>query len=352
MRIAQVAPLYESVPPKLYGGTERVVSWLTEELVAAGHEVTLYASGDSENSGILVPAIEQAMWRENRKIDPVPHHLAMIEQVFRDQADYDVIHFHTDWLHFPSVRWSRVPVVTTLHGRLDHPEHKVQFRTWPEVPLISISDHQRTPVPRASWLATIHHGLPPTLLQPSYARGEYLLFLGRLSPEKRVDRAVAIAAAAGMPLKVAARIPHDEHAYFERVVLPVFGAAGDRVEFVGEVGGERKEELLRGAAALLFPIDWPEPFGLVMIEAMACGTPVIAWRGGAVCEIIEDGITGFVVDDLDQAIAAVGRLPTLDRRVCRARFEERFTSARMAADYLDIYQRLARSASPRLHRVR
>jgi glycosyltransferase involved in cell wall biosynthesis len=340
------------VPPQLYGGTERVVSWLTEELVAAGHDVTLYASGDSSTSATLVPGIERAIWRETRRVDPIPYHLAMIERVFREQNDYDVIHFHTDWLHFPFVRWNRIPVVTTLHGRLDQPEHEMQFRTWPEVPLISISDHQRAPMPHASWIATVHNGLPASLLRPSYAPGQYLLFLGRLSPEKRVDRAVAIAAAAGLPLKIAARIPDEDRAYFERVVSPVFDAAGSRIEFLGEVGGARKEDLLRGAAALLFPIDWPEPFGLVMIEAMACGTPVIAWRGGSVNEIVEDGINGFVVDDLDQAISVVGRLRTIDRRVCRARFEERFTSARMAASYLEVYRRRLRLLSPRLQRVR
>jgi glycosyltransferase involved in cell wall biosynthesis len=340
MRIAQVAPLYESVPPQLYGGTERVVSWLTEELVRQGHEVTLFASGDSRTTARLVPACPRALWRDERCRETLPHHVRLMELVFADVSRFDVIHFHCDYLHFPLLRRQPCASVTTLHGRLHVPDLGALFEEYAEVPLVSISDDQRRPIPRANWRATVYHGLPRGLHTFRAEPGDYLAFLGRASPEKGLDRAIAIARRAGMPLKVAAKIYPEERDYFHATIEPLLEQSRPLVEFLGEVGGKAKDELLGGAAALLFPIDWPEPFGLVMIEALACGTPVVAFRNGSVPEIIEDGVTGFVVPDIEEAVEAVRRVGWLDRAACRRAFEQRFDAARMARDYLDVYRRL------------
>jgi glycosyltransferase involved in cell wall biosynthesis len=341
LRIAQVAPLYESVPPRLYGGTERVVSWLTEELVGLGHDVTLFASGDSRTSGRLVPVCPIALWRDPDVRETLPQHVRMLELVFRDLSRFDVIHFHCDYIHFPLVQRLPCANVTTLHGQVHLHDVKTLFGEYSELPLVSISHAQRRPLPGANWQATVYHGLPRTLHTFEPNGGNYLAFLGRISPEKRVDRAIEIARRAGMPLKVAAKIYDEDRPYFENTITPLLSKSHSFVEFIGEVGGERKDEFLRGAAALLFPIDWPEPFGLVMIEALACGTPVIAWRNGSVSEIIEHGATGFVVDTIDEATACAGRISEIRRARCRRAFEERFDSRRMALDYLTVYKRLA-----------
>jgi glycosyltransferase involved in cell wall biosynthesis len=340
MRIAQVAPLYESVPPKLYGGTERVVSYLTEDLVRLGHEVTLFASGDSQTAAKLVPACPRALWRDPGCRETLPHHVRLLELVFRDVSRFDVIHFHCDYLHLPMLRRHPCPSVTTLHGRLHVPDLSPLLREYAEAPLVSISDDQRRPIPGANWQATVHHGLPRELHTFRDEPGNYLAFLGRISPEKRLDRAIEIARQAGLKLKVAAKIYPEERDYFKETIEPQLQAAQGWVEFLGEVGGQDKDEFLGNARALLFPIDWPEPFGLVMIEALACGTPVIAWRNGSVPEVIDDGATGFVVDSVEEAVRAVGRLAELSRAVCRQQFEERFESVRMARDYVDVYRKL------------
>jgi glycosyltransferase involved in cell wall biosynthesis len=347
MRIAQVAPLYESVPPRLYGGTERVVSYLTEELVRLGHEVTLFASGDSDTSAKLVAACPRALWRDAGCRETLPHHVRLLELVFRDVSRFDVLHFHCDYLHFPLLRRHPCPGVTTLHGRLHVPDLRALFEEYAEAPLVSISDDQRRPLPGANWQATVYHGLPRDLHTYRDRPGDYLAFLGRLSPEKRVDRAIDIARRAGMRLKIAAKIYPEERAYFQETVEPLLRASRPWVEFLGEVGGRDKDELLGNARALLFPIDWPEPFGLVMIEALACGTPVVAWRQGSVPEVIADGVTGFVVDGVEEAVRAVGRVGGLSRRDCRLAFEERFDAARMAQGYLAVYRRLARGDEER-----
>jgi glycosyltransferase involved in cell wall biosynthesis len=341
MRIAQVAPLFESVPPKLYGGTERVISYLTEELVRLGHEVTLFASGDSETKAKLVPACPRALWRDESCRETLPHHVRLMDLVFQDASRFDVIHFHCDYLHFPLLRRYPCPSVTTLHGRLHVPDLQPLFGEFADVPLVSISDDQRRPIPWANWQATVYHGLPRDLHTFRERQGDYLAFLGRISPEKRLDRAVAIARQAGKRLKVAAKIYPEERDYFSQTIKPLLHESRSWVEFIGEVGGREKDEFLGNALALLFPIDWPEPFGLVMIEAMACGTPVIAWRNGSVPEVIEDGMTGFVVDSMDEAVQAVGRVASLSRHACRRAFEERYDAARMARDYLEVYRRLA-----------
>jgi len=340
MRIAQVAPLYESVPPKLYGGTERVVSYLTEELVWLGHEVTLFASGDSETRAKLVAACPHALWRDGNCRETLPHHVRLMELVFQDTSRFDVIHFHCDYLHFPLLRRHSCPSVTTLHGQLHAPDLQPLFEEYAEVPLVSISNDQRRPLPWANWQATVYHGLPRGLHPFRERPGEYLVFLGRISPEKRLDRAIAIARQAGKRLKVAAKIYPEERDYFKQTIEPLLHKSRSWVEFIGEVGGQEKDDLLGNALALLFPIDWPEPFGLVMIEALSCGTPVIAWRNGSVPEVIEDGKTGFVVDSVEEAVRAVGRVASLSRHICRRVFEERFDAARMAQDYVEVYRRL------------
>jgi glycosyltransferase involved in cell wall biosynthesis len=325
------------VPPLLYGGTERVVSYLTEELVRQGHDVTLFASGDSLTQARLVPCSESSLRLDERVVDPLAHHFVLLEEVFARADDFDIIHFHIDYLHFPFSRRQNTPHVTTLHGRLDlldlNPLHK-KFR---EVPLVSISNAQRQPLPWANWQGTVYHGLPTDLYASRSEPGAYLLCIGRISAEKRFDRAVEIAKRANMPLKFAAKVEDANRQYFEETIKL---ANGCPMEYVGEVGEGDKQELLANAYALLFPIDWPEPFGLVLIEAMACGTPVIAYRCGSVPELVDDGVTGFVVDDLGSATAAVSKIRDLDRAQCRRRFEERFSAARMAQEYLTIYERL------------
>jgi glycosyltransferase involved in cell wall biosynthesis len=349
MRIAQVAPLFESIPPKLYGGTERVISYLTEELVRLGHEVTLFASGDSETNAKLVPACPRALWHDERCRETLPHHVRLLDLVFQDASRFDIIHFHCDYLHFPLLRRHPCPSVTTLHGRLHIPDLLPLCAEYAEVPLVSISHEQRRPIPWANWQATVYHGLPRDLHTFRERPGDYLVFLGRLSPEKRLDRAIAIAQRAGRKLKVAAKIYPEERDYFTQTIEPLLQESKSWVEFIGEVGGREKDELLGNALALLFPIDWPEPFGLVMIEAMACGTPVIAWRNGSVPEVMEDDVTGFVVDSVEEAVCAVGRVASLSRHACRTVFEERYDAARMARDYVEVYRRLAH-AGPELVR--
>jgi len=345
VRIAQVSPLAESVPPKLYGGTERIVSYLTEELVRQGHEVTLFASGDSRTAAKLHSIVDTALRFDPRIKDPQVFNMLQIEAV-RDRAvEFDVIHFHTDYLHFPIAR--ELPpgkVLTTLHGRLDQPGYPAMFARHRHLPLVSISNAQRRPLPDANWAGTVLHGLPTTVCayEPS-SQGGYLAFLGRISPEKRVDRAVEIARRAGMRLKVAAKVDAADRAYFTREIEPLFRQP--HVEFVGEIGEADKCEFLGQARALLFPIDWPEPFGLVMIEAMSCGAPCVAWREGSVAEIINEGVSGFIVNNIDDAVAAVHRSAQLDRGRVRATFEQRFSAERMTREYVDIYRRLAASGS-------
>jgi glycosyltransferase involved in cell wall biosynthesis len=336
MRIAQVAPLFESVPPNLYGGSERVVSWLTEELVRLGHEVTLFASGDSRTKATLIAGCRKALWRDKECRETLPHHVRMMEFIFRDVSRFDIIHFHCDYIHFPLVRRSGCPSLTTLHGYLHDHDLRGLLEEYPDVPLAAISNSQRALVPEASWQGVVHHGLPEGLHTFRPDPGKYLAFLGRISPEKGLERAVEIARQTGSPLKVAAKIYDEDRNYFESVIQPLLQDSASFVEFVGEVGGTAKDEFLGGAAALLFPINWSEPFGLVMIEAMACGTPVVAWRKGSVPEIIRDGVTGFVVDSLEDAVQCIPRLRSIRREDCRGAFEERFRAERMATDYLQI----------------
>lgn len=339
MKIAQIAPLYESVPPKLYGGTERVVSYLTDELVRQGHDVTLFASGDSVTRAKLHPACERALRLEGKKIvDPLAHHLRMIEIVAQQAAAFDVAHFHVDYLHFPVTRRQNIKALTTLHGRLDIPDLVPIYREFREMKLVSISDAQRTPLGWANWIGTVHHGLPDELYAPRTAPGKYLAFLGRISPEKRVDRAIEIAKSVGIPIKIAAKIDVVDREYFESKIRPLFD--DPLVEYIGEIGEREKGDFLGNAQALLFPIDWPEPFGLVVIEAMACGTPTIAYRMGAAAEIVDEGTTGFIVSNLQEAVNAVERIQSLDRAICRRVFEERFSARRMASDYLNIYRQV------------
>jgi glycosyltransferase involved in cell wall biosynthesis len=338
LRIAQIAPLYESVPPRLYGGTERVVSHLTEQLVNSGHEVTLFASGDSLTSARLVSPCSTALRLSAKCFDPLPHHIISLDQVLRRLEKFDLLHFHTDYYHFPITKNLQLPSITTLHGRLDIPDLQPLYRCFSDIPVVSISFHQRLPLPEANWLANIHHGVPATLYKPRFVRGDYLAFLGRMSPEKRPDRAIKIALQSGMRLKMAAKIDPVDRDYFDSNIKPLLNDPS--IEFIGEIGDHEKSEFLGNAYAYLFPIDWPEPFGLTMIEAMACGTPTIAFRCGAVSEIITDRVTGFIVDDLHAAIESVARIPEIDRRTCRAVFEQRFTVERMTSDYVSLYRRM------------
>jgi len=338
MRIAQLAPLAESVPPKLYGGTERVVAWLVDELVELGHEVTLFASGDSRTKGQLHSVWPRALRLGRKGADPSAACSLSLEAIAKRAADFDVIHSHVDWLPLPLLSRLGVPFLTTAHGRLDLPGLPNVVREFSGAGFVSISHNQRRQLPEAKWVATIHHGLPARLFRPSYDQGSYLAFLGRLTAEKGPEDAIRIAEAVGMPLRIAAKIPRAETAYFNKQLQPHID--GEKVALVGEVDDTKKQPFLAGAAALLFPIDWPEPFGLVMIEAMACGTPVIAYRSGSVPEVIEDGVTGFIVDGEEDAVRAVLELPRLDRRIIRARFEERFTADRMAGEYEARYREL------------
>jgi glycosyltransferase involved in cell wall biosynthesis len=338
MRIAQVAPLFERVPPAFYGGTERVVSHLTDELVRLGHDVTLFASGDSKTRARLVASSPKGLRLDGQCREPLAWHLAMVERVVREAHGFDIVHFHTDQVHLPIARRMSRPHVTTVHGRLDLPELSSLYREFSDVPVISISDAQRGPVAHANWIATVQHGLPPDMFQFQSGSGGYLAFLGRISPEKRVDRAIAIATTLNWPLKIAAKVDSAEAEYFERDIRPLLDHP--LVEFVGEIGDADKGRFLGDAKALLFPIDWREPFGLVMIEALACGTPVIAFRSGSVPEVIEHGRTGFIVETLDAAVEATARVDTLDRRACREAFERRFTIRRMAEQYVATYARV------------
>jgi glycosyltransferase involved in cell wall biosynthesis len=337
MKIAQIAPLIESVPPRLYGGTERIVSYLTEELVKQGHDVTLFASGDSLTSAKLVPCCQQALRLDPSVRDHIPYFMVMLDKVRRLAAQFDVLHFHMDQFHFPLFSKSAVRTVTTLHGRQDLPDLKPLYAAFPDMPLVSISGAQRLPISDAHFAGTVLHGVPRDLLIPTFhACGGYLAFLGRISPEKRVDRAIAIARAIGLPLKIAAKVDRVDQAYFETKIRPLLSLPG--IDYIGEIDERAKGKFLGNARALLFPIDWPEPFGLVMIEAMACGTPVLAFHHGSVPEVIDEGVTGHVVGNVDEAILKMGSLLALDRGRVRRRFDERFSSARMAHDYVRVYQ--------------
>jgi glycosyltransferase involved in cell wall biosynthesis len=339
MRVAQVAPLHESVPPKLYGGTERVVSYITEELVAEGHDVTLYASGDSVTQAELRPVCDQALRLKASDVtDPLADHIRMLEIVAQDAPDFDIVHFHIDYLHFPVTRRMNYPSVTTLHGRLDIPEVQALFREFPEMNLVSISDSQRQPMLWANWVSTVHHGLPEDLYSPTYTKGKYLAFVGRISPEKRVDRAIEVAKKTGIPLKIAAKIDKADQDYFDAEIKKLLD--DPLVEYIGEIGEHEKSEFFGNAAALMFLINWQEPFGLVLTESMACGTPVIAYGLGSVPEVIDEGLTGYIVDSIDAAAKAVGQIDALDRRNIRRVFEKRFSARRMCHDYLNIYQRI------------
>jgi glycosyltransferase involved in cell wall biosynthesis len=349
MRIAQISPLFEAVPPKLYGGTERVVYSLTEELVAMGHDVTLFASGDSITSATLAPMRERALRLDPSVKDWVATYYRMVELVYRRKDEFDVLHFHIDY--FPLALFSRqkVPFLTTIHGRLDLPEFVETYGTFADCPFVSISDSQRAPIPDLNWVRTVLHGIPARLLTPQPVKQEYAAFLGRISPEKGVDRAIRIAGKAGMKLKIAAKVDNADKEYYDTLIKPLIQGNPD-VEFIGEINDAQKPAFLSGAHALIFPINWPEPFGLVMIEAMACGTPVIAFNCGSVPEVIDPGVTGFIVNDIDQAVAAVGKVHTLDRARVRSTFDRRFTARRMAEDYVDLYEELAQPAR-RLHVV-
>jgi glycosyltransferase involved in cell wall biosynthesis len=350
MHIAQVAPLTEAIPPKLYGGTERVVSWLTEELIALGHEVTLFASGDSVTSAQLEAVWPRALRLDGAVRDPNALHMLMLEKVYQRAADFDFLHCHLDYYPFSLFSRQSTPFVTTLHGRLDLPEHQPVFHTFSSIPVVSISNSQQRPLPQANWVRTVHHGLPEGLLRPKPIKPSYFGFLGRIAPEKGIDSAIRIAEHCGAPLKVAAKVDKVDREYFEEQIQPMIKRGN--VDYIGEINDKEKSEFLSGAIVLLVPIDWPEPFGLVMIEAMACGTPVIAFNRGSVPEIIDDGLTGFIVEDETGAIGAVDRLSHLSRVKIRKRFEERFTARRMAQDYLAVYRSLMDDVAPHLRLVK
>jgi glycosyltransferase involved in cell wall biosynthesis len=340
MKIAQVAPLIESVPPRLYGGTERIVSYLTEELVRLGHDVTLFASGDSITSARLVPCCAKALRLSPGVRDTVPYYMIMLDRVRRMAAQFDVLHFHIDMFQFPIFHEQAQRTLTTLHGRQDLPDLQQIYRAFPEMPLVSISEAQRRPIAGANFAGTVLHGLPVSLHAPTFnPRGGYLAFLGRVSEEKRLDRAIEIARTVGLPLKIAAKVDRNDEEYFRKDLAQLVKSPG--VEFIGEIDEQQKTRFLGEASALLFPIDWPEPFGVVMIEAMACGTPVLAFRNGSVPEVIDEGVTGYAVDSVDEAIRTMGRVLALDRRAVRRRFEERFSAERMARDYVHLYQTIA-----------
>lgn len=347
LRIAQIAPLIESVPPRLYGGTERIVSYLTEELVAMGHHVTLFASGDSITSAELRAVCQQALRLNPAIADPLPYYMLMLKDVRAQLRDFDIIHFHIDQFHFPLLSRRAARTLTTLHGRQDLPDLQALYRGFPEMPLVSISNAQRTPIPDCSFAGTVLHGIPRALLPANlHPRGGYLAFLGRVSVEKGVDRAIAIARAVGMPLQIAAKVDKVDEPYFERTIKPLLTSG--EVEFIGEIDERRKATFLGQARALLFPIRWPEPFGIVMIEAMACGTPVLAFRAGSVPEVIDEGVSGLIVDSVPEAVRKMGTLLNLDRARVRRQFEARFTARRMAEDYVQIYRsRLALNAQGR-----
>ena len=338
MRIAQIAPLFESVPPKSYGGTERVVSYLTEELVALGHDITLFASGDSQTRAKLEPTRREAIRLDKNHVDAIAAHVLHLERVLQRAHEFDVLHFHVDHSHFPVARRENLPQLTTMHNRLDIPDLSSLFSEFRDMPVVSISNSQRRPLPQARWLGTVYHGLPRELHHFRPAGGDYYVFVGRVSPEKGLDRAIRIAQRTGRRLKIAAKLDPMNLAYYEEQIRPLL--ANRFVEFIGEVGDEEKDELMGGAYALLFPVRWPEPFGLVMIESLACGTPVLAYGDGSVPEVIEHGVTGFVVADDEEAVDAAGRMREIDRRVCREQFERRFSAQRMARDYVALYEKI------------
>jgi glycosyltransferase involved in cell wall biosynthesis len=339
MRIAQVAPLIECVPPKAYGGTERVVSWLTEELVKQGHEVILFASGDSQTKAELIAGCPQALRLDTENVDKISPHMLMVEKVFQLAKEFDVIHSHLDYFPFSLARRSTVPCLTTLHGRLDINETKNIFREFREMPFVSISNSQRLPLLELNWQTTIYHGLPEDLYSFHEKQGNYLLFLGRISPEKRLDRAIEIAKRFGMPIKVGGKIDEVDKKYYQEVIAPLIQEP--YVEYLGEVFQDQKNDLIGNAYAMLFPIDWPEPFGLVMIESMACGTPVIAFHAGSVPEIIQNGISGFICNSVQEAVEALTYIPSINRKHCRAEFEKRFSASQMAKEYLSIYEKIS-----------
>jgi glycosyltransferase involved in cell wall biosynthesis len=338
MKIAQVAPLYEAVPPKLYGGTERIVSFLTEELVKMGHKITLFASGDSVTSAKLIPCVPEALRLKEKCEDSLAPHIVQLQQVIESSGEFDIIHFHTDYLSFPFTQFLDVPHLTTLHGKLTIDELQMIYDTYSDEPVVCISDAQCKPLPQANFVGRVHHGLPFNLFREGKGEGNYFAFLGRISPEKRCDRAIEMAIATNTPIKIAAKIDKADRAYFERHIQHLFDHP--LVDYIGEINEQQKQDFLGNAKALLFPIDWPEPFGLVTIEAMACGTPVLAWNCGSVPEIIEDGRSGFIVDSMDAAINAANRIFSLDRSVVRRCFEQRFTAKRMAEQYVELYQKL------------
>jgi glycosyltransferase involved in cell wall biosynthesis len=342
MRIAQVAPLYESVPPRLYGGTERVVSYLTEALVREGHEVTLFASGDSITEARLISPCAQSLRLSETCVDPLTYHVIALDQVFSIAGEFDLIHFHTDYLHFPASKNLAVAQLTTLHGRLDLPDLPPLFMRFQQMPLVSISKAQRMPLAGANWVGNVHHGLPQNLHTPCERTGNYLAFLGRISPEKRPDRAIRIALKAGMPLKIAAKVDRVDRQYYEEKIRPLLKQPG--IEYIGEITEAEKSDFLGNAFAYLFPIDWPEPFGLTMIEAMACGTPTIAFRCGSVPEVVNNGVSGFIVNSEKEAVRALARVENLDRTMVRREFEKRFTDKRMAHDYLRVYEQILSAA--------
>jgi glycosyltransferase involved in cell wall biosynthesis len=345
MQIAQIAPLTEAIPPQLYGGTERVIHWLTEELVALGHDVTLFASGDSQTSARLEAMWPRALRHDGTIRDPNALHMSLLEHVRRQADKFDFLHFHLDYYPFSLFSRQSTPFVTTWHGRLDLSEHQMVFSTFSNLPVVSISDAQRRWVPQGRWVRTIHHGLPERLLMPSEVKPTYLACLGRISPEKAIDRAIRIAGRSDLPIKIAAKIDKVDWDYFSEEIRPLLRLP--HVEYVGEIGDGEKAQFLSGALALLAPIEWPEPFGLVQIEAMACGTPVIAFNRGAVPEVLEDGLTGFIVEDETSAVGAVYRLGELSRAKIRERFEGRFTARRMAEEYVEVYRSLMQPAVPR-----
>lgn len=337
LKIAQVAPLYESVPPKLYGGTERVVSYLTEALVEMGHEVTLYASGDSLTTAKLRPLCARALRLDQQSVDPNADHVLLMETIFQEAGAFDIVHSHIDYGAFPLLRRMETPHLTTLHGRLDIPNLQNLYREFSDEPLVSISDQQRAPLSWADWQATVYHGLPENLCTLHEQSEDYLAFLGRISPEKGLDDAIAVAKQAGLPLKIAAKVDKVDREYFEKTIKPLFH---DGVEFIGEINEREKDDFLGNARALLFMIDWPEPFGLAMIESLACGTPVIARARGSVPELIEHGGTGFIVQNVEEAVEAARNVSRLSRKYCRRIFQERFSARRMAEDYLAVYEKL------------
>jgi len=343
MRIAQIAPLYESVPPRLYGGTERVVSYLTEELVAQGHEVTLFASGDSQTSARLIPARREALRLDGSCVDQLACHYSMLENVIERAHEFDILHFHVDYLHFPFSKRCAVPHLTTLHGRLNIPELAPLHRAFPEAPLVSISMSQRQPLPWANWIGNVYHGLPSPTSAAGSGGGNYLAFIGRIAREKRVDRAVQIAVKSGMPLRIAAKIDPSDREYYEKEIEPLLHHP--LVEYIGEISEEQKPAFLGDACAQIFPIDWPEPFGLCMIEAMSFGTPTIAFDCGSVSEVIRDGATGFVVNTVEEAVQAIPKIASLSRAACRREFDQRFLASRMAEDYVRLYELLATADS-------